>query len=360
MSGALHIHFYPAKGIALMMTLFMVAALSVILVGFVTIVKVDRSSSHHYSQGLRVDQVVSGGLQYVVDQLHSEITYSTNSDIYTSQGISVYVPHQSRNGVISRSGLNPNSDSLVKISKADIPFFLGGKSVASPVNSALNPALNGREVSSRRWSKPRLIESDFPAPDWINFTRNGPKNVPLAEAKDASLGNQDFVLGRFAFVVYDLGGLVDITVAGYPSVGSDLSSSDIARKGSPGLIDLTQIPNGGGTLNQGNVNELIQWRNHETLSHSYTNYLFNIAATNGFLLVQPGDETFVSRQSLIDYAQKNGIEKSLPYFTTFSREVNAPTWGPVTPANSLIDYSTLALKTSSTNRLLANVRALDG
>ncbi|MEO6970933.1 MAG: hypothetical protein ABI217_08565 [Chthoniobacterales bacterium] len=46
----------------------------------------------------------------------------------------------------------------------------------------------------------------------------------------------------------------------------------------------------------------------------------------------------------------------MPYFTHFTRELNAPSWGPVTPAGSTIDYAALADQATSANRNILNVR----
>src|SRR5207245_7038984 len=88
------------------------------------------------------------------------------------------------------------------------------------------------------------------------------------------------------------------------------------------------------------------------------------------------DQMFLSRQQLIAYRAtpntNNGNPiantsqfdvNALQYLTTFSRELNAPSWKPSTPAGSSIDYATLAnTPTASTstaiNRDLLAVRAL--
>src|SRR5205823_3271268 len=57
------------------------------------------------------------------------------------------------------------------------------------------------------------------------------------------------------------------------------------------------------------------------------------------------DQLFPTRQSLIQLGAISGftsITNALQYLTTFSRELNAPTWKPSTPAGSTIDYATLA------------------
>ncbi len=112
-------------------------------------------------------------------------------------------------------------------------------------------------------------------------------------------------------------------------------------------MDLTAIP--GMATKQTAIQNLIWWRNTNSAASasSYTNYLYNSAlnSSNGpagtmlsytntagkvsnYLYVPPGDNFFLSRQDLIAYAQANSITNILPYVTTYSRDVNAPSFSP--------------------------------
>src|SRR5207244_3104456 len=48
------------------------------------------------------------------------------------------------------------------------------------------------------------------APDWVLVTPQGPNSGPLPNA----------VIGRYAFAVYDEGGLIDVNVGGFPTYAS--------------------------------------------------------------------------------------------------------------------------------------------
>src|SRR4029077_6202029 len=77
---------------------------------------------------------------------------------------------------------------------------------------------NDRSISRARWNSHYLIPpasatgtdstpvADFTAPDWVLVTPQGP-NTALAP---------NTVIGRYAFAVYDEGGLIDINVGGVP------------------------------------------------------------------------------------------------------------------------------------------------
>ena len=52
--------------------------------------------------------------------------------------------------------------------------------------------------------------SSFIAPDWVLVTGQGPKSAPAPNA----------VIGRYAFAVYDEGGLIDMNLGGFPTYAS--------------------------------------------------------------------------------------------------------------------------------------------
>ena len=351
---------------ALVIVLFVVALITIILVAFISSTRTDLLSTESYSRGMTADQLALGGLEQIKSDLQSEIADPANSSSSVVGGATTYWPLQATNAVPQRAGTTLNNDSiLIKVSRAGTPFYVNGTSLASAVNSQSNPSSDGRYIPADRWSKPLLLTNTFNNfPDWINFTRTGPRVVTAAQASDATSSNTNYVTGRYAYVVYDTGGLIDINVAGNTTDSTDLTPAVVGRKGFLALADLTCLPNpaalGGTTptLTQTQVNSLVEWRNKATYATSY-NYLTNYASTNGFMRVSPGgDNTFLSRQDLIRYAGNAGITNTIPYLTTFSRELNAPSWRPATPAQSSIDYAKLSDTTTSANRNIPNVRFL--
>src|SRR5207248_4484308 len=71
---------------------------------------------------------------------------------------------------------------------------------------------NSRTISVARWNSHYLIPagSNFTAPDWVLVTSQGPRSAPPPSA----------VIGRYAYAVYDEGGLIDINVGGFPTYAS--------------------------------------------------------------------------------------------------------------------------------------------
>src|SRR4030095_11893094 len=121
------------------------------------------------------------------------------------------------------------------------------------VNSGTASA-NSRSISTSRWNSHYLIPRGNPgdisinpsptptfiAPDWVLMTAQGPSRTPPPNA----------VVGRYAFAVYDEGGLLDMNLAGYPSWSSCNTSTppptpwllNVGRKGIMALADLSALP----------------------------------------------------------------------------------------------------------------------
>ncbi|HEY0257664.1 MAG TPA: hypothetical protein VGC39_09500, partial [Candidatus Methylacidiphilales bacterium] len=210
--------------------------------------------------------------------------------------------------------------------------------------------------------------------NWVMMSRSGPTTNTAMGVNAAnglnnpSPANTNYVIGRFAYAIYDEGSLLDITVAGHPS----------ALTNSAQVAQLAQIK---GTLAGADVSvlgidpdALIAWRNSASQSAypSYVNYVTNFAATNGFQQVfstnGTSDNTFLSRQDLISAAQ-NGIAglttSALTNLATFTREANVPSTGPSYNATdlggtngtgSMFAYKNNALTAGSTNRFIPSVR----
>ncbi len=337
---------------ALVTTLALLSLLTVLLVSFVSVVSKDRQSTEGYSRGIQADQIAGSALAQIVSQLQAEIadpakstnsiainsTANTlNSTLPKSTNYPVYRPLTGAATMperMSNLSTDPALQLIVKVSKPGAPFYTTttrlGTNFAASVLTTSN-SLNGRSVSLRRWDLPQLVPgtatNHFPIPTWVLLGRQGPV-IPTGGDLSSALGNKNGVLGRYAYVVYDTSGLLDVNVAGYPNAAS-------GSAGSKGLLpwaDLTQLTN---ALTSSDVNALVAWRNTANTA-SYAAYVTNWA-TNGFLRVAQGDTAFLGRQELIKFTTQPGYTKwaaALPYLTTFSRELNGPVWGPAADATN--------------------------
>lgn len=235
---------------------------------------------------------------------------------------------------------------IVKVSRSGIPFFSTGDgydAVADRPSSGLarassistqTAATKRRGINPDRWLKPRLMtdneEVSFQAPDWIYVDRSGANPTSFSPAEienmaDSEPENNSFVIGRYAYVIYDVGGLIDINV-----VGNRLPAAENARRG---RLNQVSLPATIGGNSVGSFSEFVGWRSPVLSTNAAS-----VPGSNGvfdpkrrFLEVPSGDQAFVNRQELIAYADSENAQltsAALPFLTTFSRDLNAPSYEP--------------------------------
>jgi hypothetical protein len=352
-----------SRGAALIIVLSFVILLAVVVAAFLVHSQLILQIMNARTAGTQVDVVARSAIEFTKADLRQEIV--AGSTVYTTGGTTVYVPTTNLTVAPSRTGFTPGTagsdpmDNIVKISKSGASFFSGpstayntaypSPSFASAISTS-TPSLNGRYIDSSTgwstsgWDMPQLIDTvKYPAgltapplPDWIYITTSGRQVLTAPTAN---------VVGRYAFVIYDEGGLLDVNVAGYPSTLSSADARDPYRKGPLALADLTKIPGG---LTSSMQDSLITWRNAATsatgafastnyptaTAPDYLKYVLNGSLNKGFKPIYPGDQKFLSRQDLLAYSLANPTllpAQSLAYLSTFTRTLNAPTWTPVTP-----------------------------
>lgn len=242
---------------------------------------------------------------------------------------------------------------------------------ASSVASDTGPGA----VSPLRWNRPLLLPREKPtdvsdfkpalagktrfagssnqafqwrAPDWIYLQRTGTN--PVTHDRSLNANGTDPVIARYAYQMYDVGGLLDLNVAGYDPDTSSVAPDVAARRGSIGLADLTQLG-----LAPAHLKRIVAQRNPATLQdidnptgqlsfgNRYVNYLLNGQKNLGFLRVAGGTSTtgvtnraFSSRQSLLSYlpqlgrsdAEKAALVEGLQSLTHFSRSLEQPSFKP--------------------------------
>ncbi|MBN8707861.1 MAG: hypothetical protein BGO12_22080 [Verrucomicrobia bacterium 61-8] len=386
---------------ALLITLCMVVIISILLLSFLVVAQLDRQSTFYYGQSLRAEEIGLSALQEITGDLLQEIAAGSKADndppgaAYTSNGVRIYMPRTPKSSQAARIGFasasfgtdvstNMLPPALVRASRATDSFYASPPAAdynvaelpppRASTTSTTDAAANGRIVSVDRWNKPLLLGPAVPEPfrnnppQWVYVTRQGSRVCTDEEALQGKLRadlmttNAFGVLGRYAFVIYDEGALLDMNVAGSPTVTTN--TANFRGKTYASYADLTQVPG----LAQNVVDSFVSWRNSGGLSRagSYTNAVQQ-AATNGFLRATStsgaSDNPLFSRQDMLDYFKKadpGNYKRYVPYLGTFSRAVNAPSWGPATPKASSIDYSAIAEQKDAPNRNLANMRGADG
>ena len=383
------------RAAALIIVLAFVVLLTAVSLAYLSRTTGDRPVAHSSFNQSKVDGIAASAMDVVIGDLQQEIT---NGSTATTQadGTTLYTPQAAANMVPQRSGAVAGVPNLIRCSVRSDPMPAPGVgSRASAVNSTTDSSLNGRSITAASWNRHYLVpkgditkadSSPIPAfsgatPDWVYITSTG--IAPITQPSDS-------VVGRYAYAVYDEGGLLDMNVAGYPS-GS--TPTQAGRKGSVAFADLTALGNypihngEGGSAFQ--VDRVVGWRNYATTQAAknfpdtnnpafannlqtvggtavtnYFNYVTN--NTDGFLGTSlptwqattndwRTDQRFVQRQLLLAFQNTKNTNNGNPiantsqfdvnalqYLSTFSRETNSPSFSPSTPAGSTIDYATLA------------------
>jgi hypothetical protein len=412
--------------------LALIVLLSIIVVSFISFSRLNRSATFSYSKQIQAQEIAHGGLEDILSDLRTEIIAGSTTQNGGAGYAPVYVPTTNWTAQPARLGYSPSAfgtdvnstnaaglyllpPTLVRISKAaqdstPTDFFPPLNSTyytgALPPNRAsaaptTNAAANGRVVSLARWAEIDLLSTNSSsaylptpfttnAPDWVYVTRAGSRAcipsdlpgmlpAPLSGAP-TSTANASPVVGRYAYVVYDEGALLDVNAAGYTSpstnnfaaltnfpgaaapANSYVDPSTAIAQVSPAktytsYADLTQLPGFNLAGGQTNIDNLVKWRygsvNLSTTGSAGTNFYQTVFkyAKYGNLAFQTTstgtDSPIVSRQDLINYFANidptgTSYAAALPYLGTFTRAANAPSWNPIANSSSLAGYYGLA------------------
>ena len=371
------------SGAALVITLAML-----ILVSFVVVAFIGRSTREAVlvggtTGGQKAEILANSAAETIIADLKNEMragsteTLDNGFAIMEPTSASAAFPGQNRLGATSGAVF----DNLIKQSGAT-----GGMFSATPTYKLISAAsttktttasVDGRTVSATRWNAPQLlVGGNFGAstvPNWILMDRVGiapSQTFNATNFTNRTPNNDRFIIGRFAYNIYDVSGLLDINVAGYPS---GVTTADSARKGNLAMAALENIP---GITSAANASLFVKdWRNKVTgttatnflsflgLGNATANAYYNFGPKYGFQKVansaSDSDNRILSRQDLIKLATNGnfGISTAaLPYLTHFSRAVSAPSWSPTTPTGSSINYNADRNSAGSANRFLPHVR----
>ncbi len=359
------------SGAAIVVVLLFIVLLSVLALAFFVKATAFRGLSQSAVNEFKADTLARSALALTVSDLKREI--AEGSDVVMAGTQRIYLPKSHAHMVPQRSGNPPITGGVDPIPNL-VRRSVRSDSVASPgvgsrasAASSATPARNGRYVSAARWNKHHLIPRDpakfgsdpsqrgtdpvpeFEVPDWVYVTDKGP--TVLTQASRA-------VIGRYAFAIYDEGGLLDINVAGFPAqtpVEAEHPSPDSddpvtwgsGGKASPAFADLTVLG-----LSQSQIDQLAGWRTFASAQPggAFPNFSFDAASAlrfhdlvvrhpHGFLKtpdteVTAGgatrtDQLFTSRQQFLQFANRIGLPPdSLQYLGTFSRSLEQPAYVP--------------------------------
>lgn len=341
------------RGAALIIVLAFVVLLTILIVAYFSRTTIDRQLAKSSFDNTAADVLARSALDIVVADFKREIADGGTP------------PSPATNIVPKRSGSFADVPNLIRRSlRSDMPPPPAVGSQASGVNSTDDISANGHTVTSARWNRHYLIPrrapvagestltvysdpiASFISPDWVFVTNLGPTVLTVPDPS---------VLGRYAYAVYDEGGLLDVNVAGFPSANS-LDSTylrTIGRKGVLAFADLTATG-----LSFGAIDNLIGWRNYYNAAPTgdYSTFAFTtnptrfvqyfletslptgadrthnfgvVATPIGYSPASPRtDQAFINRTELLELRRTlTADQDAMQYVGTFSREINHSTWG---------------------------------
>jgi hypothetical protein len=375
------------RAAALLIVLAFVVLLTGLSVAYLSRTTGDRQVADSSFNQSSVDQLAQSAMDNIIGDIRQEITDGSTTTTVNVNGVDVtiYTPTSPVNMVPQRNVSLPGVPNLVRRSGSPAPPAPGRSTRASAVNSTTDVSANGRYITSTRWNSHYLVPKgsvltsdsspvpDFTTPDWVFVTSAGATPSPAPAD----------VIGRYAFAIYDEGGLLDANMVGlpFPSPGALSTPFSIpysptpspgptvtyytGRKGTVAFADLTALPlTAGVTPNPTTISKIVGWRNlvsatvritggggggpaqvFPNLSPSpspFVSYFLN--NSRDFLTVYPTpnsvnrtDQAFVTRSELIqlvlnidDANPAANITTLLQYLGTFSREPNSPTWQSAT------------------------------
>ena len=358
------------RGAALVVVLAFVVLLTVLVLAFFASAKNNRALAGSSVCQTKVELFARGAADTIVSDLKQEIllgstitpviTGDVTTLIYTARVPANVVP-----SLVGSTGTN-GLENLVKRSAGGRAFCPGGAYRTSDCAST-SVSRNGRSITPARWNKPLLLPPTslanlapadtvgFIVPDWVLVARDGSNSLKWNDNVKSSVEASTMVVGRYAYAIYDEGGLLDVNVAGCPA---NTSAAQVGAKTSLAYADLTQLGTNAlgddATINQIQNDNLVGWRNYasampdRTAAGKYTfdaasasNYCHAIESNStGFLSVGSAelyggesDRMVTSRQQLIQlFMQKLGgglkLQAALQFLGTFTRSLNQPSFAP--------------------------------
>ncbi len=410
------------SGAALIIVLAFVVLLLVLALAYFSRTVTDRQVAQSSFRQTNADQLALSAIDVIVADLQQEIFNGSTASIVNNY--TLYTPNSNANMLPMRSGTPsptpaPGSpDPLPNLirrsynsgtSPPDPIPSPGVPSRASAVNSTTGVSLNRRFISLARWNKhyllPRYnpsssaidstppsplsspynpnpsVATGFTPPDWVLVTRSGPGPSPTPFASwnsslsDATSTNGNYAIGRYAYAIYDEGGLIDVNVAGFPYASpspaptppappqpiyapsppytqspvptyptgytaASYTAQKIGRKGTAAFADLSILAASGSTFfPPAQINNLIGWRNYASAqpgSNFSTGFTFDLAAatrynsvalsnlasflqTSGAVWNNATDQAFVSRQELLALRTSTQFSQNLLQYLGNSR-----------------------------------------
>lgn len=258
-----------------------------------------------------------------------------------------------------------SSPSVWKLLTPGESLFPGARVVASSVGTD-RPSLDRRAWSVNRWfgSAGPGLGSGGAVPAWVIVGRSGIEPTAPIEALQVTSGKSR-AIGRFAFVAYETGGLLDANSLILQAEGpwkSELVSP-------PGFLTATGLSYHGRQMDASKANKISDWllTGSKLAFPNFSSYADTFLLQQGPGSLRVGDQTFVNRRDLLDFLKKFDlglqwaelmtVGNVLPRAPAFEPSANAEDFQGKT--DSIFQYQNLSQSGNKTsdNRLLTSARA---
>ncbi|KAB2641274.1 MAG: hypothetical protein DVB25_02390 [Verrucomicrobia bacterium] len=328
-------------GMSLVVVVSLISLLTVLAVSLLTLVTLSRQTRHLESESRKTELLAQAALHGVMADLRDEMEKGSSDTLVnklTDGTVSrQYDMTKNRSGMRVTAALvdgAPEGGVLIKQSQPDKPFHTW-KGAPKARASAVSTASGNEPLPAELWNLPRLLEpgasfSAASAPTWIYVSRDGHNpqayTAELRPKEKSGVANPQYVIGRYAYNLYNVSGLLDINAAGHPA---DLPGAQrVGHKGSQVMADLACLPG----MPAGAAAGPITWRHAWTAADAaLTEDYLRLSEGGGWRRLAANDNVFLSRQDLLDFAKKQPgslPQEALPFLTHFSRDLNAPSYRP--------------------------------
>ncbi len=335
------------RGLSLVVVVALLGLLSLLAVSLLSMVTMHRQTSYLEAESRKTELLARSAFNTVLADLTDEMNKGAASIIENKLKDGSIIRRYDFTGKpegmrVTRAAKSAEFDktTLVKQSASGVPFHTQGGE-ASKRASAESTAAGSDPLDPSIWQKPRLLDESFSlseteSPDWIYISRDGGNPTSFSDElkQDLTAGesNMKFVIGRYAYNLYDTSGLLDINAAGHPEDGLD--DKRIGQKGSLATADLAGIPGMDSAAASALASRRHDWSSNIPVTKGATgresDYI-SLSEGSGWKTLAANDNLFLSRQDMLRFAKirpDSLPDAALPHFTSFSRDLDAPSWRP--------------------------------
>lgn len=336
------------QGVALVITLGAVVLLTVLILAFFSQAQFNRQIAASGASQVKTDIFARSAMEIILGEIREEIR--GGSDVLnggTPLEPLIFQPKTAQDTGLRKTGAadedSTGMTTIRKVSASGQPLnaSLGGRLLGSAVSTAAE-SQNHRKWTTSKWytgsGAPSLGAARLP--DWVLVARDNGIVVDPPVQEAANPASPNYVIGRFAYVVYDAGGLLDANLAGHSST----LTASTAWKTSPAAASLDALG-----LSQETIDDFVAWRNRNASGGTVSEESFRewstglpratgtpdaaalAAARSGHLAAPLGYGAILSRRDLLNHPQIGSAGK---YFTHFSRAATGPTAAPDTITTS--------------------------